>query len=443
MLSKFLKWFRPNNTSDSENQTTSQEQSSNVSSVLLTPSHTHSKEGEESGSILETGNTEIDSGEKLKPTNVTDISNQAVEVSNQKVIEFVTTVATETACQTQIPSYHEKIRQELQSQFDNPPLGKILKLTPQEYPGPLTINKPLIIDGQGSTLWALKGPVLSLTSSHVAIKNLNVEVTGDAFANSEEECAICISDSSAVTNFDNVRVRGQVIGIKSETGQWQYPHSLHLGWLAQNTAYQFILRIVVPTQCHFESAISGVQLVPTVIKKPGITEVLLQIDPLPDNICLQGSLYLNSSQLKRRIYLTAHISSEKTSNPQSVPHLLWYPPNELAPLSKPFNKSAEHAKPLNQSVKQPRSSADSDNQSSIPKLPKVSQIKTENKKRSQPQSIPNRPIEGKTYLNRLENSVFFKECKKDKIANEKTPVKEQTDDDQKSDNVFFKPNFKK
>jgi hypothetical protein len=268
-------------------------------------------------------------------------------------------------------------------------------------------------------------------------------VTGDTFRNSEEECAICISDSSAVTNFDNVLIRGQVIGIKTETGQWQYPHSLHLGWLAQNTAYQFILRIVVPTQCHLESAISGVQLVPTVIKKPGITEVILKIDPLPDNICLQGSLYLNSYQLKRRIYLTAHISSEKTSNPQSVPHLLWYPPNELTPLSKPLKKSTEHTKTLEKSVEQPRSPTDNGNQSLIPELPKTSQARTENKKRSQPQSISNRPIEGKTYLNRLENSVFFKETKKDKIANEKTPMTEPEDDDQKNDNVFFKPNFKK
>jgi N-acetylmuramoyl-L-alanine amidase CwlA len=150
-LSKFFKWSIPDNINDSGNQTTSQEsqeQSSNVSSVPINLSHTHSKEGGESN--LETGNTEIESGEKNQPASATNIS--TVEVSNQKVIKFESTVATDTVYQTKIPSYHEKIRQELQSQFDNPPSGKILKLTPQEYPGPLTIKKPIIIDGKGSTL---------------------------------------------------------------------------------------------------------------------------------------------------------------------------------------------------------------------------------------------------------------------------------------------------
>jgi len=55
-------------------------------------------------------------------------------------------------------------------------------------------------------------------------------VTGEIFATSEQACAIELKSGAAI-DFENVQVRGQVRGIEGETGQWQYPYSLHLGKL--------------------------------------------------------------------------------------------------------------------------------------------------------------------------------------------------------------------
>ncbi len=268
--------------------------------------------------------------------------------------------------------YHENIRQTLQSQLDNPPpLNQILKLLPQEYPGPLFIKKSVIIDGQGATLWALTGPVLSINANEVTIRNLNVEVTGDVFAKSEEECALYLQNSANV-QFENVQVRGQITGIERETGQWQYPHSLHIGELTQNTVHQFSLNITVPTQCQIESAISGVQVTPTLLLA-GTSTVNIKIEPLSHDISLYGSLYLKSAQLKRRIYLTAHIVASEPS--QQLP--AWSPLKEIVP------------KPLEESKV-------------ITSQPSLITSKSNKQRSSQIESVDN-----ETHLKRLKSSVFF------------------------------------
>ncbi len=66
--------------------------------------------------------------------------------------------------------------EEIQKHFDQS--GGDFLLSPGEYQGPLTVSRPCILDGAGSTLWAEHGPVLTITAPGVTIKNLRVEITG-------------------------------------------------------------------------------------------------------------------------------------------------------------------------------------------------------------------------------------------------------------------------
>lgn len=257
--------------------------------------------------------------EKNSPT-LTELKNLSTKAEPSTLIELETLSDTVVTNQ----SYQERTRHELQTLLDNPPPRQVLKLIPQEYPGPLFINKTIILDGQGATLWALQGPVLSIDAPAVTLKNLNIEVTGENLSTAQANCAIYFKRQTT-THFDQVHLHGQVLGLSSEEGEWHYPHSLSLGTLASNTSYQFLLRLLVPTPCTLESEIYGINLIPTQLTA-GPHEIILHLDPLRHDTCLHGSLYLNTHQLKRRIHLTAYISSTIMAPTTMTPVVIWSPP---------------------------------------------------------------------------------------------------------------------
>lgn len=257
--------------------------------------------------------------EKNSPT-FTELKTLSTTAEPSTLIELETLSDTVVTNQ----SYQERTRHELQTLLDNPPPRQVLKLIPQEYPGPLFINKTIILDGQGATLWAFQGPVLSIDAPAVTLKNLNIEVTGENLSTAQANCAIYFKRQTTI-HFDQVHLHGQVLGLTDEEGEWHYPHSLSLGTLASNTSYQFLLRLLVPTQCTLESEIYGLNLIPTQLTA-GPHEVILHLDPLRHDTCLHGSLYLNTHQLKRRIHLTAYISSTVMAPTTMTPVVIWSPP---------------------------------------------------------------------------------------------------------------------
>src|SRR5205085_1881173 len=82
---------------------------------------------------------------------------------------------------------------DLQSRLDSLRPGDTLKLDPpgREFQGPLTVRNPVVIEGQGGTIWAKQGPVLIVEADGVTLQNVNVEVTGkEAGPDSEGGCAL-------------------------------------------------------------------------------------------------------------------------------------------------------------------------------------------------------------------------------------------------------------
>lgn len=206
-------------------------------------------------------------------------------------------------------SFHQSTKQTLQEKLDSLQKGTTLQLWPPhgEYQGPVVIHRPLTIEGEGATIWALTGPVLLINSGGVKLRNLRVEVTGEPRGDSQQQCAIFVKSGQNL-QLNDVEVRGLVMGLPEEEGGWNYPKSLHLGKLAYGKEQDLLLRMIVPVECGIVSSIHGLRFEPQRLN-PGRNEIRLHIDKLPEDTLINGTIFLATSSLKRRITLTAHILS--------------------------------------------------------------------------------------------------------------------------------------
>ena len=192
----------------------------------------------------------------------------------------------------------------------------------QECAGPININRPLLLDGRGSTIWARQGPVISINSENVRLSNLRIEVTGDEKTeNPNQRYAILIGGKHNI-QLDNVEVRGEVMGVLGEEGVWNYPHSLHLGKLAYGREYNLCLRLIVSVDCTIDSDISALDLQPHHLQA-GPNEVCIHVERLPADTLINGNIFLISNSLKRRITFNASIVSSKGITEPENP--IWQP----------------------------------------------------------------------------------------------------------------------
>ncbi|ODH01468.1 hypothetical protein A4S05_28855 [Nostoc sp. KVJ20] len=219
----------------------------------------------------------------------------------------------------------------LQQQLNTQQNNETLSLWPPngEYQGPIIINHSLTLDGQGATIWSLIGPVLSIQSDRVILKNLRIEVTGCKDISSQQDACAILVNSSKNLEFHNVEVRGTTMGLPEEEGAWKFPNLLTLGKLAPRTKYNFLLQIVVPVACQIESQISGIELTPHYLT-PGENEIQLHLEELLPSTYINGNLFIVSAFLKRRITLTAYVASVTNSELLLIQNRILWKPEECA-----------------------------------------------------------------------------------------------------------------
>lgn len=200
---------------------------------------------------------------------------------------------------------HESVRVALQNQLDNLPVGGILSLNTQEYPGPLEISKSLTLDGKGATVWGLSGPLVTIKSgTSVLLKNIKIEVNGDSHeAGGHQDCAI-FAEPGARVLLEQVEVYGTVVGL-NEVGLWRYPKSLYLGQIQASEEHRFVIRMVVAANCTLTSEISGLSLNPKQLSS-GPHEVHLDLEKLRDNVLLRGRVLIDTGHFKRWMVVHAH-----------------------------------------------------------------------------------------------------------------------------------------
>lgn len=251
-----------------------------------------------------------------------------------------------------IPSINQINSDNLQTTINQISNYETLTLNPPlaEYQAPIIIDHPISIEGQGATLWSKKGAVIIIRSDDIYLRNLRIEVTGENENNNLlESCAILV-ESGKNLQFNEVEIRGNIMGIPEEEGQWFYPETLNLGQLTAKQEHQLILRLIVPISCEINTDIAGLNLTSNQLKS-GKNEINLNLEALPE-LLLQGNLWLVSPNFKRRISLTAQIMTNAPANQR----IIWQPPQwstsvkntaRTSSLPQLTNQNIDISKPLN------------------------------------------------------------------------------------------------
>lgn len=247
------------------------------------------------------------------------------------------------------PTYD--LKSSLQDAIDSTSEGHALSLdvTRGEYQGPITIKKPITIIGNGHSIWSKKGPVVSVASDGVTLKNLNLEVTGNQSRLTEEDSTALYVYENQKVSLESVAVRGNVFGITGEEGTWSYPTSLQLGSLKPKISHKFKLLLLVPISCKFECDISGVTLSPCSVSEGELASLDLKVDPLTPGTRLRGSIFIKTSYLTRRIRLGGNAVEESATNlVTGTGQIIWSPTPELSEPSTPSNPISDTT-PVSQS----------------------------------------------------------------------------------------------
>ncbi len=197
---------------------------------------------------------------------------------------------------------------QLQAKLDRLGKNQVLKFEKarQEVPGPVTIQRPVTIEGEEGVIWALKGPVVSIQSDGVVLRNLAILLTGkEGLQDGEAGCALVVKPGVTVT-LENVSVRGSVLGLRKEEGEWQYPTALALGELKPGQQHKFRMLLVVPVRCRLKTDIEVLRIEPGEFDY-GTVEVEMSVGPLAPGARLRGKLFLQTDSLLREIAVTASV----------------------------------------------------------------------------------------------------------------------------------------
>ena len=231
----------------------------------------------------------------------------------------------------------------IQQLIDSLGSGETLELpSNREIKGPAVIRTPIIINGRGATLWCPRGPVLSIETDGIVLRNLNIEITGkEEKLHSDEAYALIISPNRNV-QCNDVTIRGKVKGLREEEGDWHYPRSIRLETLKPEQHHEFTMKLSIPVPCCLLSEVAGLSLSPNNVRGEGLTEIKVKLDPLPPRVLIRGSIQLRSAFLARRIIVSGNMAPdmESPSARVGVGDLIYEPPEvtsdiPLEPASKP------------------------------------------------------------------------------------------------------------
>jgi hypothetical protein len=214
---------------------------------------------------------------------------------------------------------------DLQDRLDSLGAGETLKLEPagREFQGPLTIRNPVILEGQGGTVWCPRGPVLIVESAGVELHNINLEVTAnEAGLDGETACALRVAPNLSIT-LENVSVRGTVFGLDTEEGEWRYPRAIPLGSMKPGQAHEFKAKLVVPVPCRLVSKIDGLVVEPGQVKG-GPVEITLKLAALPPGTRVRGEIWLKTALLTRRIAVNGNVLKTEAEAPVAPPPPVLY-----------------------------------------------------------------------------------------------------------------------
>lgn len=182
----------------------------------------------------------------------------------------------------------------------NTPAGGTAVLPAGEYEGPVVIGKPLTLRGNGATVWAKHGSVISVAAQGVSLEGLRVEITEGALS----EPAIT---AQFPANVREIEVLGTVSGFGAEDGDAGIPRAIQLGELSQAEENSFRLTVDIPAPARLVCNAAGVRFEPQQLPA-GRSEVRLFVSG-SGTASMVYSEVLVESQFRRRIYLSGRFKS--------------------------------------------------------------------------------------------------------------------------------------
>lgn len=202
-------------------------------------------------------------------------------------------------------------------------------LAPGEYEGPLVIDRPCLIDGQHSTIWANNGPVVIVDSASVTLKNLRIEVTG---SHEKGQSALSLKLNYQDTKLENIEINGEAEGLPEETAGWTIPGVIALGDFAANKENSFSIEFDAPQGAEIVHNLKDVVITPTKVKS-GRNVLNITTSNMRDNTILFGEMLVKTS-VARRIYITGKAKNgapEHTSIPPVSGELTISDPLQMDP----------------------------------------------------------------------------------------------------------------
>lgn len=196
----------------------------------------------------------------------------------------------------------------IQTQFKNTSGDFIL--SPNEYEGPLIIDRPCIVDGNNSTLWSDSKPVLIISSSGVTVKNLRVECTKNT-KNTNDPSPV-ITSSCSDTKLVNIEVNGNIAGFENEADNWELPGVISFGTFAADRKNVFTVNIPAASDAEILNNTDNLSLSPAYIAK-GDNYITFTVGEMRDNNILYGDIFIKTT-VSRRIYITGRASAGAPEN---------------------------------------------------------------------------------------------------------------------------------
>lgn len=196
---------------------------------------------------------------------------------------------------------HAEEQNMLQRDIDEAAPGTTLRLGSDEYEGPITVDKPLKLQGKSGVIWARWGPVLTVSSPEVRLEELSLEVTALDGGGGDEEADVALKlVGRSEVDFENVSVRGRVVGLGEEDGEWRLPSALDLGVFAPHDKNRFVVGLAVPVGCQLESEVAGLDVEPNTLE-PGEHDVTLTVRDIPAGTLIFGRIKVRSALVTRSI----------------------------------------------------------------------------------------------------------------------------------------------
>ncbi|MBA4064900.1 MAG: hypothetical protein C0501_14535 [Isosphaera sp.] len=223
----------------------------------------------------------------------------------------------------------DQARADLQHLLDGAADGDVVRIDPpRERPGPVVVRSGVTVEGAGCTVWGQTGPVVIVRGPNAVLKDLRIEHTADG-ADAGPAPGVALWVEGAGLGLENVTVRGAVVGLAAEAGEWRYPHQLNLGGLAAGMPHDLRLRVAVPVPCQLTSEVAGVVLEPRTLG-PGCHEVRLRAEAMLRDTLVFGTIGIKTAFLRREIVLNAHFLSPADGLPDPARgqgRVVWEPPD--------------------------------------------------------------------------------------------------------------------